>query len=152
MLVLESFVCVPFSFYLKLGKSLQNVSLRLNVNNAYLRVFSLQELASYLKLEVQTAFSRNFIMKILKKKLMLLTCTLFFVYSANVSSGPLASFLNYRPLFGVCIFRVSLLHSHSLSFFLSFFLSVFPFHVQVTYVCSLHLSVWLSQTDLHSQH
>ena len=88
MLVLESFVCNPFSFHFKLGKSLQNVSLRLNVNNKYLRVFSLQEFAAYLKLEVQTPFSRNFIMKILKKKLMLLTCTLFFVYSAYVSSGP----------------------------------------------------------------
>ena len=64
MLVLESFVCVPFSFHFKLGKSLQNVSLRLNVNNVYLRVFSLQEFDTYLKLEVQTPFSRTSIMKI----------------------------------------------------------------------------------------
>ena len=83
MLVLGSFVCVPFSFHFKLSKALQNVSLRLNVNNVYLRVFSLQEFATYLKLEVQTPFSRNFIMKILKKKkLMLLT------YSDYVSGGP----------------------------------------------------------------
>ena len=49
MLVLESFVCVSFSFHFKLGKSLQTFLCRSNANNVSLRVISLQEFATLLR-------------------------------------------------------------------------------------------------------
>ena len=57
----ELCLCVSFSFHFKLDKSLHNALCRLNVS---LCVLSLQEFATFLKLEVQITFPRNLIMKI----------------------------------------------------------------------------------------
>ena len=75
MLVLESFLCVSFSFHFKLGKSLQMFLCRLSINSV-------------------SFHCKSYTMNL---QLLLLTRTLLFVYSAYVSSGAgtIASFLSW---------------------------------------------------------
>ena len=89
MLVLESFVwlCVSFSFHFKLDKSLHNASLSIGRQQRVSTCFIFARICYLLEVRGTNYLSEEFDHENIAKKLMLLTCTLFFVYSACVSSG-----------------------------------------------------------------
>ena len=83
----ELCLCVSFSFYFKLDKPLHSASLSIERQQRVSMCFIFARICYLLKVRGTNYLSEEFDHENITKQLMLLTCTLFFVYSAYVSSG-----------------------------------------------------------------